>query len=190
MQIRDTFFVVRHNVDHVSGNSRSWIALKVNNRSEPLASSILEARGYETFSPTIPERRQYSDRSKLVNVPVFPGYVLTYWHDRNKAAILSCPAVNYIVSFGGEPARISDETVHSIRQMLANGGRPVRYYRSGEPVRVLHGPLSGIEGKYVRRGPTGSLVVSIDILGRSVGVHIDPDHVGLIHSRSLPVNRC
>ncbi len=165
---------------------RSWIALKVNTRSESLVSQILETRGYETFSPTISERRKYSDRFKTVEVAVLPGYVLSYWNDGPKTPILSCPGVKYIVSFGGQLATISDQTVDGLRRMITNGAHPVPYFRSGELVRVESGLLSGIEGRYMRRGSTGTLVVSVDILERSVALHIDDDRVELVSRPSLP----
>ena len=175
---------------NIARAARSWIALKVNTRSEPLVAKILETRGYETFSPTISERRKYSDRFKTVDVPVLPGYVLACWSEGSKAHILSCPAVKYIVSFGGQLATISNETVDGIRRMLTNGARPVPYFRAGELVRVEAGLLSGIEGRYVRRGSTGALVVSIDILERSVALHIDDDQVDLVSRPSPAVFQC
>ena len=167
---------------------RSWVALNVNTRSESLVSSTLESRGYKTFSPTILERRKYSDRYKSVKVPVFSGYVLAYLQDSDKANVVSCPAVKYIVSFGGTPARIPDETVCNIRRMVENGGQPVPFCSAGELVRVEYGSLSGVEGTYLRRGAEGKLVVSIDILGRSVAVHVSPDHVTSVRRSNIAIS--
>ncbi len=166
-----------------------WVALKVDTRSEPRAVKILDQRRIETYSPTVPERRKSNQRSKSVEVPVFPGYILARWDDANRKDILSCPAVQYVVRFGGKPAVIAEETVEGIRRMLSCGARPVPYLRSGQLIRIESGLLAGIEGRYKRQGSAGMLVVSVDMFERSVAVHIEDTNVRLIESRPQDCGR-
>jgi transcription antitermination factor NusG len=169
-------------------SSFSWFALKVNTRSESLASKALTNRGYETFSPTHPERRRYTDRFKIVDVPVFPGYVLVRWDKGgSRVPILSSPAVQHFVCFGGQPATVPEQVVTDIRRMLTNDARPVSYPRCGDKVRVETGLLSGVEGMYVRRATRGQLVVSVHLIERSVALYIDEDQVRFC-GKSSPVD--
>ena len=154
-----------------------WFALKVNTRSEDLACRALSNRGYEVFSPTFPERRRYTDRFKVVDTPILAGYVLIRWEENSKVPILSCPAVQNFVSFGGRPEPVPERTVADIGRMLNNGGRPVPYLTVGRRVRVETGVLAGIEGTYLRQANGGQLVISVDMIQRSVALQIDEDHV-------------
>jgi transcription antitermination factor NusG len=168
----------------------SWFALKVNARSELLASNALASRGFEVFSPTVSERRLYADRFKVVDVPVLSGYVLIHWNGTQKAAVLSTPAVQYFVSFGKYPATIPHQDVANIRRMITNGGQPCPYLTTGDRVRVETGVLAGVEGIYLHRARGGQLVVSIELIERSVALHIDEDQVqpmarSVRHERSV-----
>jgi transcription antitermination factor NusG len=134
-------------------------------------------RGFDVFSPFITERRLYADRFKNVDVPVLSGYVLIRWNGRSKNDILSAPAVQYFVSFGGSPATVPDSEIDGIQRIIANGGRPVEYLATGDRVRVETGALAGMEGIYLRRSRGGQLVVSIELIERSVALHVDEDQV-------------
>lgn len=159
----------------------SWFALKVNTRSEPLAAKALAIRGFETFSPTYSERRQYTDRFKIIDVPVFSGYVLIRWDGKNKHLVLTSPAVQSFVCFGNQLATISNQVITDVQRMLACGASPIPYLKPGDKVRVATGLLSGVEGTYLRRGSGGQLIVSVDVLERSVALRIDEDQVQLLN---------
>jgi transcription antitermination factor NusG len=150
-----------------------WYALKVRIRSELLASAGLRARGYDPFAPTYSERRLYSDRYKTVESAVFPGYIFCRFDSDHKTPILSSPAVQCIVSFGGEPAIISDLDVEAVRMTIQAGGQPSEYVPVGQQVRITSGPLAGLEGILLSAGKQNRLVVSIHLLQRSVAVEID-----------------
>jgi transcription antitermination factor NusG len=154
-----------------------WYALKVNKRSESVATNALKMRGFEVFSPTVTERRLYADRTKNVEVPVLSGYVLIRWSGLSKNDVLSTPAVQYLVSFGGSPAVIGDQEIANIQRLIAHGGQPVPYLAAGDRVRVETGALAGMEGVYLRRARAGQLVVSIELIERSVALHVDEELV-------------
>lgn len=156
--------------------SYPWFALKVSNRSEPVAARALEMRGFEVFSPVVTERKLYADRFKNVDTPIFGGYVLIRWDGKRKNDILSAPAVQYFVSFGGSPAVIEDSEISDVRRTLENGGQPAPYLATGQRVRVESGTLAGVEGIYVRRS-RGQLVVSIELIEKSIALHVDEDRV-------------
>ena len=166
----------------------SWFALKVDARSESRASLALANLGYEVFSPTYPERRRYSDRFKIVATPVLSGYVLIRWDERDKGQVLSCPAVHSFVSVGEGPQPIPERAITDLVRMLANGGHPVPYFTAGDRIRVESGILAGIEGTYVRRGSGGLLLVSVDLIERSVAIQINEDQVSRLDRRSSVAN--
>ena len=159
-----------------------WFAVKVHTRSEPTAVAALRNRGYEPFAPMVRERRRYSDRMTFVETPVFPGYVFCRFDPHQKVPILTCPAVEYIVSFAGVLTIVPDEEIDAVRRALVAGARPQPYLAIGQKVRVEYGALAGVEGILERHGKEHRLVVSVHLLQRSVSLEIDEDQVSALPS--------
>jgi transcriptional antiterminator RfaH len=155
----------------------AWYALKVRTRSESIAATALQYRGYETFAPVYQERRRYSDRVKAVEAAAFPGYIFCQFNPSWKVPILSSPAVEYIVGHSGNYAPLDETEIDTIRRFIAAGGYAVPYLSVGQRVRIEFGPLAGIEGIFVRSGNIGRVTLSVDLLQRSIAVHVDVDHI-------------
>ena len=154
-----------------------WYALKVRTRSEPVAVAALRNKGYDPFAPTIAERRKYCDRMSVVRTPAFPGYIFCRLDTRYKVPVLSCPAIDYIVSFAGEPAVVPDLEVDAVRRSLEAGGQPRTYLAVGQRIAIEYGSLAGVEGILERFGKQHRIVVSVHLLQRSVSVEIDEDQI-------------
>lgn len=150
-----------------------WYALKVKARSEALAACALRAKGYDPFCPAYREPRRYCDRMKVVETALFPGYLFCRFDLQRKLPVISSTAVQYIVSVDGAPANIADDLIASIRLAVEAGARPAPYLTAGQRVRVLFGPFAGIEGLFVSEAAKKQFIVSIDMLQRSIALHID-----------------
>jgi transcription termination/antitermination protein NusG len=165
------------NTTNSSPDEFFWYALKVRTRSEFLALKALQNRGYELFCPTYSERRRYSDRIKIVEHVAFPGYLFCRFDPRKKLAVISSCAIEYIVGTRGTLAPIPDQQIADTRRAFEAGGRPAPYFKIGQRVRVEYGVLAGVEGALTRDVSTGELVISIDLLQRSVAVQIEAHQV-------------
>jgi transcription antitermination factor NusG len=161
-------------------DSLPWYALKVRSRAELSAASMLDAKGYKTICPTYTERKKYSDRTKSVQTVVFPGYLFCRFDVQKKVPVISNPFVQYIVALDGVPTPIGDREIKNIQRAVLAGARPVPYYTSGQRVRVLSGPLAGIEGIVVREGDYDRLIVSIELLNRSVALQVSRENISLV----------
>lgn len=148
--------------------SLPWYAIRVRTRSEPVAVAALRNKGYDPFAPTISERRRYSDRMTTVHTPAFPGYIFCRLDARKKVPVLSCPAIDYIVSFAGALAIVPDEEIDAVRRALEAGARPRQYLAVGQKIRIEYGSLAGVEGILERLGTQRRIVVSVHLLQRSV----------------------
>ena len=157
-----------------------WFALKVRTRSEPVAASALRTRGYDPFCPVYVERRRYCDRVKNVENPVFPGYLFCCFDPARKVPVISSPAVEYVVSSSGVLSEIPEQEIVNIRRTVEAGARPTSYFKAGQRVRVEYGSLAGVEGVLVREGTKHSLVVSVELLQRSVSLHINQDQITVL----------
>jgi transcriptional antiterminator NusG len=154
-----------------------WFALKVRTRSEPVAASVLQNRGYDPFCPSYVERRRYKDRTKAIENVIFPGYLFCRFDLRQKLSIISSHSVEYLVGVAGVPSEISDRDICNIRRAVEAGARPAPYLSVGDRVRVEFGVLAGMEGILSRRASGDRLVISIDLLQRSVSLEVSQDQV-------------
>lgn len=152
-----------------------WFAVWVKGRCEQEAERHLRARGYSPFVPTFFERRQWSDRVRLVELPLFPGYLFCRFNPLDRLPILTTPGVIQILSAGKTLLPISETEIEAIRSITLSGlrKRPWPYLEVGQRVCIGSGPLRGLEGILVEIRGGHRLVVSIELLRRSVAVELD-----------------
>ncbi|MDX1979568.1 MAG: UpxY family transcription antiterminator [Bryobacteraceae bacterium] len=156
-----------------------WFALKVRSRHEKAVAAALRAKGYESFLPLYRTRHRWADRLKTVSLPLFPGYVFTHFDDRAALPVLSTPGVVEIVGFRSRPMPVEDHEIAGLRRLTETSlcYEPHPYVRIGERVRLLDGPLRGTAGILVAVKDPPRVVLSVEMLQRSVAVEIDRDWV-------------
>lgn len=156
-----------------------WYAVRVKTRAEPTAYSLLIGKGYACLLPMYTERRPYSDRIKLANVALYPGYVFCRFNSADALPILTTPTVKYVVGNGRIFEPIPDQDIHNIQILLLScrSARPWSYLKEGQMARIEKGPLTGLEGFFVRDSGRGQLILSVHMLRRSVAVKVDGDIV-------------
>jgi transcriptional antiterminator NusG len=152
-----------------------WFALRVRSNFEKVATMHLKHRGVEQFAPTFITERQWSDRKKQVEQFLFSGYVFCRINPNDRLPILTIPGAVGLVGFGNGPAQIPDLEIESIRRMVGSGllVSPWPFLAPGQQVQIEKGPLTGVEGTLLAIKKTFRLVVSIQLLQRSVSVEVD-----------------
>jgi transcription antitermination factor NusG len=154
-------------------------ALYVRSHFERTTEEALKGKGYNAFSPFYTVLRKRPDRTKKVELPLFPGYVFCFFNPNRRLPILETPGVVKIVGRGNVPEPIRLAEIQSI-QLVVESGCPVQpwpFLHEGQRVSIDAGPLSGIEGTLLRVKDKLHLVVSITLLQRSVSVVLDQDSV-------------
>jgi transcription termination/antitermination protein NusG len=152
-----------------------WYAAYTSPRHEKQVSRQIEGRQVQSFLPLYRSVRRWKDRRKLVELPLFPGYVFVHMALKQRTEVLQVPGVVHLVSFQGRPAALPDAEIEGLRQKLAGNVRmePHPYLRVGRRVRVHSGSVAGLEGILVRRKDKFRVVLSIDLIQRSVVVEVD-----------------
>jgi transcription antitermination factor NusG len=152
-----------------------WWAIYTRHQHEKLAADSLAYRGFEVFLPLYSSLRRWSDRVKELSLPLFPGYLFVRRGLGPQSPILTTPGVAGLVEFAGEPALVSDAEIESVRQVLTKGAHiePHPFLKCGDWVRVNGGPLQGLEGILVRNKNQFRLVLSVDLVQKSVAVEVD-----------------
>jgi transcription antitermination factor NusG len=152
-----------------------WYALKVRPRCERLASTNLSAKGYELLLPFYKRKSRWSDRIKTVEAPLFPGYIFCQFDVTKRLPILQTPGVLSVVGIGKLPEPIDGAEIDAVRKVMSSGiaYEPHSYLKIGDVVQVEHGALAGLIGIITQLKNEFRLIISVNLLMRSVAVEID-----------------
>jgi transcription antitermination factor NusG len=156
-----------------------WYAVRTRSRFEPIILQSLAGKGYTSYLPTLRRRRKWSDRTVELETPLFPGYVFSRFDVKRRLPILQTPGVLSIVSFGKEPEPVDESEIEAVRTILSTG-MPAdlsRFICEGQKVRVVRGPLMGLEGILEKKKKDCRLLVSVTLLQRSIAAEIDGDWI-------------
>jgi transcription antitermination factor NusG len=161
--------------------SHPWVAVRVKRRFENPVIAALSYKGYESFCPCYKVKRRWVDRTHLSSVPLFPGYIFCRLDPNNSHRIVSTPGVIYMVSYCGDH-RIPETEIEIIRRISQFGldVKPHPYLREGIYVRITAGPLAGATGLISSVEKSNLVVLSVNLLQRSVAVTVDS------HSLEMP----
>ena len=123
-----------------------WYALTVRHQHERQAERLLRGQGWETLIPVYRSRRQWSDRIKEIELPLFDGYVFCRFRLADRTRVEDTPGIAQIVKFNGVAAPLEDREISELRAMAASGARlsPWPDLKAGDRVRVERGPLRGL----------------------------------------------
>jgi transcription antitermination factor NusG len=161
--------------------SARWYAAYTSSRHEKRVAQQLEERRISCFLPLYHSVRRWKDRRKQLDLPLFPGYVFVQIPLKDRLRVLDLAGVAAIVSFNGKPAPVPDDEIEFLQKGLHShaGLQPHPYLTTGRRVRIRSGAMAGLEGILVRRKDKDKdrgalrLVLSVDLLMRSVAVEVD-----------------
>jgi transcriptional antiterminator RfaH len=155
-----------------------WYACYTRARHEKRVDEHLSRRGVETYLPLLAQERRWSDRMKVVEVPLFPGYVFGRFTLDQIHQVLTVPGVATVIRQNGFPSAIADEELENVRRFVAalaeTGQVPEpRRLEPGQAVRVMRGPFAGVEGVVVERRGRRRVLVGLSTIGQGMEIDID-----------------
>jgi transcription termination/antitermination protein NusG len=163
-----------------------WYAVVSHSRHEKLVATALTNTGITAFLPLVTEMHHWSDRQKLVEVPLFPGYVFVQIPNSQEAQlpVLKTSGVVQFVRNRCGAAAITDKEISDVRAVLDQKlvCSPYPFLQLGRRVRIRGGSLDGVEGVLVGRNSDSKLVISIELIQRSLAVSVYNFDVEPIHS--------
>jgi transcription antitermination factor NusG len=156
-----------------------WFALWTQSHCEQLVCDQLTGKGFETYLPLLHQWSRRAGVRRLIPAPMFPGYLFLH-ASIGKRSYLDVMSTRGIVRILGERwdrlEAIADSEIVSLQRLGASdlALMPYPYLREGQWVRITQGALSGVEGILVRnKSSRGLLVLSVNLLNRSVAVEVD-----------------
>jgi transcription antitermination factor NusG len=167
-----------------SGVAESWHAIYTRHQHEKAIAQFLSAKGLQVFLPLYNTTRRWKDRTVHLSLPLFPCYLFLRGLKERRLEVVTTPGIVSILSINGEPATIPESEIEAVRRAIEWGNRvePHPFLRCGDRVRVISGPLQGLEGILVRKKNLYRLVLSVEILERSAAVEVDVSAVERVAS--------
>jgi transcription antitermination factor NusG len=154
-----------------------WYAVHTRSNFEKRVASELDSKGIETYLPALRETHQWKDRRRLIDVPVFPGYVFIRISDSGgyRLRVLRTPGTVRILGAAGRIEPIPETEIASIQFLLTSGAAFFAhpFLREGVRARVKRGALKDLEGVLIRFKNRTRLVLSINLLAQSVAAEVD-----------------
>lgn len=152
-----------------------WYAAYTCANHEKRVAQQLEERAIEHFLPLYETVHRWKDRRMRLRLPLFPSYVFVRLLLRDRLRVLTVPSVVRLVGFGDLPMALPESELDLLRNGLNPELRaqPHPYLTAGRRVRIRSGPLVGMEGILLRRKGNFRVVLSIDLIMRSIAVDAD-----------------
>jgi len=153
----------------------AWYAVHTRHQHEKNVARVLAGKGFEAFLPLYTAVHRWKDRDKQLSLPLFPCYVFLRSPLERWQPILTTPGVHSVLGFGGKRSMIPDSEIEAIRRMVGSPlkAEPHPYLKCGDRIRLRGGPLQGLEGILIRKRSVWKLLVSVEMLQRSVAVEVD-----------------
>ena len=164
-----------------------WYALRTRSRMEKRAAEFLTVAGIAAEAAFLEIERKWSDRTKLVGRPLFPGYIFARFSLTTIEVALSAPGIVDVVRVERVPLPIRDEEIVAVRRLArgasAAGVEPIQERIDlvrGARVQVLSGPFAGLKGVLLDGGRRSKVAVRIAAIGEARSVHLSPSILALI----------
>lgn len=163
-----------------AGLKKFWRALYVASRSEKRVLESLRSSGVEAYVPIVRTMRQWSDRKKMVDLPLLNGYVFIRVSESEHDRVVQTRGVVSFVRSEGRIATVRDEEITRLKQLVELGYQMDvlaidRQIRTGERVKVSSGILKGLEGVVAEDRDQRHLLVLLESIGQCVRVRLPKD---------------
>ena len=160
-------------------NSFPWYAIHVRAKYERKTANALTSKGYECLLPSYRERRKWSDRVTTIELPLFPGYVFSRFDVEKRLPILKTPGVIAVAGIGRIPQPLDPQEIEQIQRVIAvdHPAQPWPFFKIGQRVRIISGPLTGVEGLLAQKRGETRVVLAVTLLEKAISVHVESDAI-------------
>jgi len=170
---------------------KNWFAVYVKSRHEKSVYSELQQKGIESSLPLATQTRQWSDRKKKVEVPLFRSYVFVNIDiSKEKFGVLQTDGVVKFVTFCNKTVSIPHEQMYWLDQLVISklDLEHETDFPPGTDVDVLFGPLKGLQGRVIQKNSDTKLVIWLDSIMQGVSVEIDPAFLSINKSKKIELS--
>jgi transcriptional antiterminator RfaH len=160
-----------------------WYAVYTRPRFEKQVWQRLQEQGIDSYLPLIKTMRQWSDRKKMVEIPLFSSYVFVHIDRRYYDQVLQTHGAVKYITFEGKAATIPPEQIDNLR-IIVNSNEKVETTwekrKKGDRVVVTAGSLKGLKGELITDGDRKKVLVRIDSIDQNLTVEVHPSLIEAI----------
>lgn len=152
----------------------AWYAIYTCSRREKQVARMLGEKEVECFLPLRIVFRA-PKRGRKIQLPLFPGYMFVHIALRDRTSVLQVPGVSRLLTFQGKPAAIPEAEITALQRLQDERftAEPYPYLKINSEVTILNGPFQGLRGRVIRKNNRSRIVLSVDLLHRSVAIDMD-----------------
>jgi transcription elongation factor/antiterminator RfaH len=155
----------------------SWYVVRTKPRQEIVALDHLQRQGYSCYLPNIRIKKPSGTRLVLRDEPMFPGYLFIsadpVFQAKGSSPIRSTRGVYELVRFGQDPAPIQFGILNAIYEReTVQLEHPEGHFKAGDRVKVVHGPLAGLESIYDAQSGEQRSMILLELLNRPLKVKV------------------
>ena len=161
-------------------DNKKWFAIYVKSRSEKKVLKLLEDIGIESFLPLITRVKQWSDRKKKVEEPLFRSYLFVNIPLNDYYTVLNVNGVVKFITFEKKPVPVPDNQIIAIKEYLNDTElHSINYedFKEGDLVRVKTGQMKDLVGRFVKINGKHRVIIDIEAVGQSLAVNIARSNV-------------
>ncbi len=165
--------------------AQKWFAVYTSSRHEKRVSQYLELREIQHYLPVYQMQRKWKNGLKVtLDLPLFPGYLFVHIGQSERVRVLQVPGVLSIIGgTGGQPASLPEAEINALR-----AGLPLRHAEPhplltvGQRARIRSGALAGMEGVVMRRKNSLRVVLTMELIRRSMAVEVNETELETLDS--------
>lgn len=161
-------------------DNKKWFAVYVKSRSEKKVFKLLEDVGIESFLPLITRVKQWSDRKKKVDEPLFRSYLFVNIQLTDYYRVLQIPGVVKFITFEKQPVPVPDNQIIAIKEYINDIDlQNINYedFKEGELVRIKSGQMKDLIGRFIKINGKHRIIVDIEVVGQSLPINIARSNV-------------
>jgi len=155
-------------------SEKHWFALYTKPRHEFKAELQLNSISIDNYLPTYLVKKQWSDRKKKINEPVFRGYIFIYASEKERLLSLSQSTIVRCISFSGKPSIVPEWQINNLKKILSESPEVLvtNKIEIGTRIKITDGPFKDVIGVVIETQEDKWLAVSVDLIHRSIMVRI------------------
>ena len=162
--------------------SKNWLVAYTKPRHEKKSAEVLKLSDIDVFLPLQRQLKEWSDRKKWVESPLFPGYLFVNIYETDYFKVLNSFGIVRFIYFNHKPAVVRDDVIDSIKKLMSNEVLDcVEIADSeliiGDEIQILRGSLKGIKGKLVNFKGKNKIAIEIECMKKTVLVEIDKQYI-------------
>ncbi len=162
----------------------NWYVVYTKPRNEKKVSQELDKQGIVHYLPLVKTLRQWSDRKKKVEIPLFNSYVFVFVSSKEYFSVLKVVGVVKFITFSGKAVTIPEKQIDAIKKTLQHElemEATTEIFKIGQKIEIIEGILAGINGEIITISGKNKFLLRIENIGYSLLITINKSAIKILN---------